>query len=428
MNNNSYLLFWLSQSVSQLGSSMTGFALVIWTYKQTNSAMAISLLTFFSYLPYISISILAGAFVDTHKKKSILLWADSIAAICSLSVIVLLFRGNLQIWHIFSVNMLTGAMNAFQNPAATVAVGILTPQKNYAGISGLNSFSNSLITVVTPMLAAFISSFWGLEGVLLIDMATFWGAFLVLLFLIDIPEKHLKKPRLKKNNALLGCKEGFAFLVRHKVLLDIIFSMALLNFLSRLTYENILPAMLLARSGGNNNVLGLVSGILGFGGIVGGLIIAALKAAPGNYGNMMYLSAGFSFLFGDLLMGMGQNVFLWSLAAFAASAPIPLITAGQNILMYDLVPQEMQGRVFAVRNAIQYLTIPIGILCGGALADYVFEPFMQGTSTLSHLLQLLVGNGKGGGMAVMFLFTGILGFASSIYFLMKIRQHRKTLN
>lgn len=52
-NKNNYILFWFSQSISQLGSSMTSFALIIWVYKQTNSAMAVSLLTFFSYFPLI---------------------------------------------------------------------------------------------------------------------------------------------------------------------------------------------------------------------------------------------------------------------------------------------------------------------------------------------------------------------------------------
>jgi DHA3 family macrolide efflux protein-like MFS transporter len=411
----SYLVFWLSQSASQLGSSMTGFALMIWTYQQTDSAMAVSLLTFFSYLPYIIVSILAGAFVDTHQKKSIMLWTDSIAAICSLFVIVRLFSDGLQIWQIYLANLVTGLMNAFQNPAATVAVGLLVPKEKYIKVSGLNSFSNSVITVATPMLAAFTSSFWGLGGVLCIDLATFCCALLVLLLLIQIPEKHLKGRGLKRNNILRGCEEGFAFLVKHKGLLYVIFSMALLNFFSRLTYENILPAMILARSGGDNNVLGLVSGILGFGSIAGGLIVSTLKTPQSNI-KMMYLAAGFSFLFGDLLMGIGQNVLVWLLAALAASIPIPFISAGQNVLMYNTVPQEMQGRVFAVRNSMQCFTIPIGTLLGGALADYVFEPFMQSTSALSHILQQLVGAGKGGGMAVMFLCTGILGFISSICF------------
>lgn len=394
---------------------MTVFALVIWAYKQTGSAMAVSLLTFFSYLPYVIISIFAGAFVDTHKKKKILLYSDSIAALCSLSVVILLLTGNLQIWHIYIVNTITGFMNAFQNPASMVTIGILVPKENYSRVSGLNSFSNSLITVVTPMLAAFISSFWGLGGVLLIDMITFMFAFVTLMFFIHIPENSIETKHTEKSNLLSGCKEGYSFLLKHKGLLYLILSMSLLNFFSRLTYENILPAMILARSGGNDNILGIVSGLLGLGGILGGLTVSIMKH-PKNNIRMIYLSAALSFLFGDLTMGIGQNVFVWIIAALFASTPIPFITAGQNVIMYNKVPKEMQGRVFAARNAIQYFTIPIDILLGGFLADYVFEPFMQNSTAMSEFLRQIIGYGDGSGMAVMFLFTGTLGFISSLLF------------
>lgn len=414
-NNKNFILFWISQSVSQLGSSMTVFALVIWAYKQTGSAMAVSLLTFFSYLPYVIISIFAGAFVDTHKKKKILLYSDSIAALCSLSVVILLLTGSLQIWHIYIVNTITGFMNAFQNPASMVTIGLLVPKENYSRVSGLNSFSNSLITVVTPMLAAFISSFFGLGGVLLIDMVTFLFAFITLMFFIHIPEDSIEIEHPEKNNLLSGCKDGYSFLLKHKGLLYLILSMSLLNFFSRLTYENILPAMILARSGGNDNILGIVSGLLGLGGILGGLIVSIIKQ-PKNAVRMIYISAAISFLFGDLTMGIGQNVFVWIIAALFASIPIPFITAGQNVIMYNKVPKEMQGRVFAVRNAIQYFTIPIGILLGGFLADYAFEPFMQSSTALSEFLGKIVGYGNGSGMAVMFLFTGTFGFISSVLF------------
>lgn len=103
MKNKQYrnfLIFWASQSVSQLGSSMTGFALILWAYQRTHSAMTISLLTFFSYLPYIFVSLFAGSFVDNHKKKSIMLWSDSISVLGSVCIAILLITGNLQIWHI----------------------------------------------------------------------------------------------------------------------------------------------------------------------------------------------------------------------------------------------------------------------------------------------------------------------------------------
>lgn len=415
MENNqykNYIIFWISQTVSQLGSSMTGFALVIWAYKQTESAMLVSLLTFFSYLPYIFVSILAGSFVDKHKKKNILLASDSIAFLCSVCIIILLITGKLQIWHIYIVNGVTGFMNSFQSPASSVAIGIMVPKDKRSNASGMNSLSSSMLTVITPMLASFISSLGGLKGVIIIDMLTFGFAFVVLMLFIKIPEV-IENVSTSKVHVFDGCKEGFSFLQKNKGLWYLILSMALMNFFSRLTYENILPAMLLARSGGNDNILGIVSGLLGAGGIVGSLYVSFFKL-PKSPIKMIYVSAALSFILGDLLMGVGQNVWLWCIAGIAASVPIPFVNAGQNVIIYNHILTEMQGRIFAVRNAVQYVTIPIGILLGGFLADYVFEPFMQTNNPLALLMQKIVGTGAGSGMALMFLCTGILGCATSI--------------
>lgn len=264
-----YIIFWLSQSVSQLGSAMTGFALIIWAYKQTDSAMAVSLMTFCSYVPYILVSLFAGSFIDRHRKKTIMLAADSAAAVCTVFVWMLLINGRLDIRYIYVVNAVTGFMNAFQFPAQSVAVGMLVPKELYARASGMDSFSSNLLTVVTPVLAASVSSFWGLEGVILADLGSFVFAFCVLLFFVRIPEECSREK--KKEKPFAGLKEGIGFLKKEKGLGFMIFSMALINFFSRLTYENILSPMLLARSGGNEQIMGLVSSVMGMGGIAGGL-------------------------------------------------------------------------------------------------------------------------------------------------------------
>jgi hypothetical protein len=93
----------------------------------------------------------------------------------------------------------------------------------------------------------------------------------------------------------------------------------------------------------------------------------------------------------------------------AANLPIAFINAGQTEILYKHIPEKIQGRIFSVRNALQYSTIPIGILLGGFLADYVFEPFMMTENHVAKCLQFLVGKGSGSGMAVMFLFTGVFG-------------------
>lgn len=304
MNNNfkRYIVFWLSQALSQLGSSMTSFALILWIYTQKETAMTVLLMTFFNYIPYIIVSLFAG---------------------------------------------------------------------------------------------------------------TFMNAFLVLILILKIPEDISQK--VKKKSVFSGCNEGFQYLKQNNGIFIVIITMALLNFFSRLTYENILSPMILSRSANDSVTLGIVNAVMGIGGIVGGIIVSTGKVRA-NSVKMIYISAFVSFLLGDIMMGIGRNVIVWSIAGLAASLPIPFINAGQMVILYQNIPEEIQGRIFAVRNAIQFSSIPLGILLGGFLADYVFEPFMFKKNAVTLCLRMLVGEGAGSGMAVMFLCTGILGALFSFIF------------
>ena len=410
-NFKKYIVLWLSQSISQLGSSMTAFSFILWIYEQTHSALSISIISFCNYVPYILTSIFVGTFVDNHRKKLVMLVSDFVAAIVSLFALFFLMAGNLSVWHIYIINIIVGVSTAFQQPASSVAIAKIVPKDKLSNVSGMNSFSSNLVIVFSPMLAAVIFSIGGLPLILLFDLFSFAIAFFVLLFLIRIPER-LTKEKFKSPFAEILV--GFHFLKTEKGILYIMLTMAVINFFSRLTYENILSPMILARSSENNLVLGIVNACMGIGGIVGGLLVS-MKRESRKKANMIYVSAALSFLLGDLTMAVGRNVFFWSFAALAASLPLPFIMAGQNLILYKKIPDNIQGRIFAVKNAVQYSTIPFGILLGGYLSDYVFEPFMRSNSDVVTLLEKIVGTGAGGGMAVMFLCTGICGFTMSIF-------------
>lgn len=127
-------------------------------------------------------------------------------------------------------------------------------------------------------------------SVLLIDIASFLVAFLVLLFLIQIKED---KVAVRREFALDGAAEGWRFLWKNKGLLVMMLTMAAINFFSRLTYENILSPMILARSGENDIVLGMVNAAMGVGGIAGGILVA-MKKETKNTIKMMYGAATMS--------------------------------------------------------------------------------------------------------------------------------------
>lgn len=116
---------------------MTGFALVLWAYTAEHSALAVSLMTFCNYVPYIVVSLFAGTFVDRHRKKNVILIADSTAAVGTVIIWCLVMGGSLQTWHIYAVNALIGSMNAFQSPASGVAIGKMVPKEKLANVSGM---------------------------------------------------------------------------------------------------------------------------------------------------------------------------------------------------------------------------------------------------------------------------------------------------
>lgn len=196
-NFRKYIIFWLSQTLSQLGSAITSFALILWMYMQNGSAMTVSLMSFFNYVPYVIVSLFAGTFVDNHNKKKIMLISDSVAGICSVFVFCLNAAGRLQIVHLYIVNFVIGFMNAFQAPASSVVIGKIVPKDKLAQVSGMNSFSASLVSVIAPVIASSLFALGGLNLILMFDLLSFVFAFLVLVFIINVPENICVKKRKK---------------------------------------------------------------------------------------------------------------------------------------------------------------------------------------------------------------------------------------
>ncbi len=92
-------------------------------------SMSVSLMSFCNYVPYIIISLFVGGFIDRHKKKTVMLVSDSIAAAGTLAMLVCLITGHLEVWNIYAVNIIIGVTNAFQQPASAVAMGRLVPKE-----------------------------------------------------------------------------------------------------------------------------------------------------------------------------------------------------------------------------------------------------------------------------------------------------------
>jgi MFS family permease len=407
-----FLLLFIGQSLSQIGSAMTSFALIIWAYRKQGTVMSIASLSVFSYLPYVIVSIFAGALIDKFKKKNILLVCDAVAALCTLCTLGLYHFGLLEVWHLYFLNAVSGFMNAFQNPASNAAISIMVPREQYTRVSGLRSLSDSLSSVLSPVAATAVISLFGIEAVFMTDLLTFAAAFLSLLVFIKIPHKQYVD---EKANIIKESMKGLAFLKENKGFLYLIMYLAIINFIAAMAFFGVLPAMILTRTSNNETILGLVQSAIGAGGIVGGLAVSIAKPSKNHVRNVFF-SGAISFVLCDIFMGAGRSHIIWIAAAFAGNLLIPLLNASENYLLMSKIPEYIRGRVFAVRGTLQFVTLPFGYLAGGLLADKVFEPLMEGTGLIQRLIAGIVGSGSGSGMAFMFIMTGTTGFLISMVF------------
>ncbi|HML47431.1 MAG TPA: MFS transporter [Clostridia bacterium] len=407
-----FFVFWLTQSFSSLGSAMTSFALIVWSYQQEGSALVTALLSICSYAPYVLMSIFAGALSDRWDKRRTILFVDAFAALTTLAVFVLAKKDCLQIWHLYALNALNGLMNTVQQPAGVVAVSLLVPKERYQRVSGLQSFGNSLVTVLTPALATALLSFAGLYAVVAFDLLTCAVAIVALGFFIRIPAAPSAK---KQGESLLqSVYSGLGYLGKHRGILDLILFLAAINFTASM-YNAALPAMLLSRENGAEAVLGLVNACTGLATLAGSIFIS-LAPAPKRRVRTICFALLFSMSTENLLLALGRSAPVWCFAAILGWILIPVMGANMNALFIGYIPIDMQGRVFSARNSLQFFTIPLGYLAGGALVDRVFEPFMARQAEGSVLLQML-GSGKGSGAALLFLILELIGVMSCLIFL-----------
>lgn len=417
-----FLILWSTQSLSQLGSAMTGFALTLWLYEKTGSALQTALLAVCSYAPYVVMSIFAGALSDRWNKKKVMLVCDTLAACCSVGVLVLLKTDFLQPVHMYILNALTGLMNTVQQPAGDVAMTMITPKKYYQKTSGLRSFSASLVTILNPVFATALYAFAGMDIVIYVDLATFGIAFLALLFGVKLPALE-KGEDARKESFSETVRAGLTCLRENELVLVLILFLAGVNFVAS-AFDAVLPALILPRENGGETVLGVVTSCAGIAMLCGSLIVTALPA-PKNRIRVIYLTMLFSLGTENFLLAFSQNPVIWCAGQIIGWILVPLMSANLDVILRTTIPVDMQGRVYSCRNTLQFFTIPIGLSLGGFMVDHFCEPVMAAAPVQGMLVKLF-GTGKGSGAAMMMFILGVLGIVICLGFGCILRKYHYT--
>ncbi|MCB8939746.1 MAG: MFS transporter [Ardenticatenaceae bacterium] len=400
-----FTIVWIGQLVSLLGTNMTNFALTIWAFEQTGRATDLALIGFFFMVPLLIVSPMAGAIVDRHDRKLMMMVSDLASGVVTIIVLILYATGLLEVWHLYITAAISGTFQTFQWPAYSAAISTMLPKKQYARANGMISLAESGSGIFAPVLAGAILSFWGLNAVFAIDIITFTVAIGALL-VVHIPTpKRTEAGKASQGSLWQESVYGFRYILTKPSLLGLQLLFLGGNFMAAIGGTVFAP-MLLARTGSNELIFGSVQSASAIGGVVGGLVMSAW----GGPKRLVYGVVGGWVVSGLMqsLFGAGQILPIWLVAGFMMSALVPLINGSNQAIWQAKVAPDVQGRVFAIRRLIAWVSSPVAQLIAGPMADYVMEPAMHEGGQLAGTFGWLVGTGSGAGMGLMMVFSGVM--------------------
>jgi DHA3 family macrolide efflux protein-like MFS transporter len=411
-NMRIFLIIWIGQLISMLGSGMTSFALGVWLFQETGKATPFALTVLFGSLPRVLLSPVAGSLADRWNRKWVMVLSDTGSALLTLVVFFLFAGGNLQVWVIYLVAIVGSVFGAFQEPAYTASITMLVPKKDLARASGLGSLGGALEMIITPVMAGFLFVAIGLNGIILIDFITYFFAIGALIA-VRIPQPKLvdsMEPASAGNGKVRGkvwrdAVFGWNYLRERRGLFNLLWFYALVNFFLNFSTVLLGPMVLSQYSA---REYGFVQMAFGLGTLAGSLV---LSVWGGPKRRTIPVVIAFIALAGVGLAvtGISSSIAVIAAGMFLMLFSIPLASGPSQALFQTKVAPDVQGRVFAIRSMISRSVMPLAFLMAGLLADRVLEPIMAADGLLgSGVVGRLLGSGAGRGIGFGFVISGIL--------------------
>ena len=360
-----YLLFFAGQQISLMGSSASQFVVIWWITLETQSTWYLALASVAGFAPMILLTPFAGVIVDRWSRKLVIGLVDLLQALSTIVLISLFWLGIASVWYILVLLVFRSCCQAFHVPAVEAIVPLMVPRDKLGRINGLNYVLNGIMTLIGPVVAAILLTFWEIHQILWIDPATFIVAVVPLL-LIRIPSVRRER---EKSSFKRDFTEGLAFIKHSRGVMPLIFLATALNFLL-MPLTTLLPYFVNYDHHGLAAEFALVTAVTQLGLFAGGTFMIIIK----EFKRKMLMTVIFIQLcfLGYALTAFTPTGWFWFMSAclfimtFAvAPANILLRTITQTI-----VPAQMQGRVNSVLMSLSSAASPFGMMISGIIAAY----------------------------------------------------------
>ena len=399
-----FYIITITQVLSIIGSAMTNVAIGIRVFNDTGDSTPLLLSSFFFALPLMIGGSFAGVFADRWNRRLILILTDVGQAIGTGLLLFSFSTGNFQLWHLYTVSLISGTLSMLQRPAMEASVTMLVPDSHRDRANAIRQITGPTAGIIAPVVTGFLYAITGVTGVMLIDLATFVVAVTVVA-LVEIPQP--ESDPAQASSVLAELHTGFQFLWQRRVLFNLMLYAALVNFL--LSGPMSLSTPYIITLTGSEKTLGILLGMLNAGIVIGGVVMMIWGGTrPRVHGIMLGLMFRAVWL---TVYGLVRTPLMLGMALFFIFFTNALVDASFMSILQAKVPPNMQGRIFALLFQMMYIANPLSLLLTGPLVDNVLEPAVDSPGW--QVVAPFVGSQPGSGMGLLMLAAGVLMFAST---------------
>ena len=362
-----YRLFFGGQSISLIGTWMQRIAMSWLVYRLTNSALWLGVVGFTGQIPIFLLTPFAGVLADRMNRQRILVITQTLAMIQALILALLVLTGTIAVWHILSLSIFLGIVDAFDMPMRQSFMVEIVEKKDLGNAIALNSSMVNSARLLGPSIAGMLIASMG-EGMCFLLNGLSYLAVILSLLAMKITSKRTETPN---TYVLHGLKEGFHYAFGFLPIRYVLLLIALVSLIG-MPYTVLMPVFAKDILHGGPHTLGFLMGSSGVGALVGAIYLASRRSVLG-LGKWIALAAG---LFGIGLIAFSLSRIFWFSLFLMLLTGFGMIVqmASSNTILQTVVDEDKRGRVMSFYAMAFRGMAPFGSLLAGGLASKIGAP------------------------------------------------------
>ncbi len=366
LRSRNYRLFVIGQSISLIGTWMQNVAMSWLVYRLTGSAFLLGVVGFTSQIPTFLLAPLAGVLADRWNRRYLLIATQALAMLQAAVLATIVLSETVQVWHVVSLSLLLGIVNAFDIPVRqSFVVEMVDYREDLGNAIALNSSMVQSARLIGPTIAGLLIAVVG-EGVcFILNSISYLAVLLVLVAMRMGTSPHYGKPRGRIVHEL---HEGVRYVFSFSPIRNILMLVGFIS-LAGMPYTVLVPVFAKEILHGGAHTFGYLMTAGGCGALIGTLTLASRKSVLGL--GRTIIIAGLLFTTGLTAFALSSKLLLSLLALVLTGYGATTIVASCNTILQTILEEDKRGRVMSFFTVAFLGMAPFGSLGAGTAAKLI---------------------------------------------------------